>query len=420
MPNGTDCAAILQTEAVCVPTQWFIIDCTTSGRAAQWLRADLGNAIDYLHLTAHHDVDAAAAKATLIALRPKALHALYEAHDRRVREGTKGRLVVWVIADLAEPLGNRLLAELPLDVAQAMFWKTGTVPAVIRAAVGGDESDRVQYLKAVRDQYFSMPDFSLPYYGNHEAGRLYANEFDSTLLSPTDEELRAVVEHLVPLHVDESHFAKAHLQRHSAGGIFVIEEVMGQSLRWRKIDWLAVTAYPYFRRLWQLPQDDVLELLDYRRCPARAKDPWAALKDRQREKDWHHLDLDGAANVLLEGEEQAYRVTPGDHETRLLLVEFIARHQLHADVLRQCEVGRLEAGPDADPRWIKAQALAYHGLGDEPRAKGLLTEYRQRLQSRSDPSAQTLDEIGSIALMEGDFATALSGGSLPMIETYTG
>ncbi len=41
MPNGTDCSGILQTEALCVPTQWFVSDCTKDGRIAQWLRADI-------------------------------------------------------------------------------------------------------------------------------------------------------------------------------------------------------------------------------------------------------------------------------------------------------------------------------------------------------------------------------------------
>jgi hypothetical protein len=32
MPSGSDCCAILQTEAVVVPTQWFVLDCTADGR----------------------------------------------------------------------------------------------------------------------------------------------------------------------------------------------------------------------------------------------------------------------------------------------------------------------------------------------------------------------------------------------------
>jgi hypothetical protein len=47
---GTNRSAVLRTEALCAPTQWFVLDCTGDGRAAAWLRADLTNEVDYLHV----------------------------------------------------------------------------------------------------------------------------------------------------------------------------------------------------------------------------------------------------------------------------------------------------------------------------------------------------------------------------------
>jgi hypothetical protein len=403
MPNGTDCSNILQTEALCVPTQWFVLDCARDGRVSKWLRADLSGEIDYLHLDA--DADAVDAKAALKKLRPKVLRELADTGDRRRSEGSLGRLVVWIIADLAEPLGNLLLAELPLDLSNATFWSSSNVPAVIRAGIGGSAADRRRCLSVVRDQYFGRPDFSKPYYGKHEPGQLYDNEFDSTLLCDNDDEMRSIIELLVPLHLAETKFAKAHLQRHQRGGMFVIEQVMKNSLQWRKIDWLAVTSYPYFRRLWTAGQQDILELLDYRRCPERANDPWAALKGRQREKNWNDLNLDPAAFNPLQDEEP-YRVTDGDHRTRFLLAGFLLRHKLNDDVFQQCEIGRAEGGYPNNPKWTKIEGLALSALGRKDEGRELLSVYRRKLQEERSPSADVLDEIASMALFEGEFQLA--------------
>jgi hypothetical protein len=401
MPNGTDCSNVLQSEALCVPTQWFFLDCTADGRAGEWLKADLGNDIDYFHL-ALRDVDP---ETCVISMRPAVLHAILDAHARRVAEGSKGRLVIWIVGHLGDPAEVRLLAELPLDVSNFMFWESGLVPIVIRCAVGGTDEDRHRYLRPVREQYFGLTDFSAPYYGKHDAGRVYGNEFDSTLLASDGAQLRKLVEYLVPLHVEEARFARAHLQRHSPGGMFVIEDVMRNSARWRKIDWLGVAAYPFFKRLWDLARDDVLEVLDYRRCPGRAKDPWAALSGRAREKNWDDLGLDPTPWNPFDG-ERAYRITPGDHPVRLRLAKFLLRQDAFAEVLEHCEIARAEGGYDAAERWLKAEAMARHGLGRKAEARALFAQYRQQLERVTDPSAELLDEIGGIALMEGDFTTA--------------
>ena len=289
------------------------------------------------------------------------------------------------------------------------------MPAVIRVGIGGGDQEREFYLGQVRDQYFGLPDFSGPYYGRHTPGQLYGNEFDATLLCPADDDAAAVLAHLVPLHLAETRFAKSHLHRHSPGGMMVIERVLAESMTWRKIDWFAVTAYPYFRRLWDARQDDILDVLDYARCPQRAADPWAAIKGRSREKNWDAFGLGAGGTDLLDG-EAAYRVTPGDHRTRLLLAGFLLNHREHADVLRHCDLARSGGGYDASDRWLRVEAFARLGLGDETQGRVLLAEYRRRLEAIPDPSAKVLDEIGSLALScrrTGRWRSSRAVGRLP-------
>jgi hypothetical protein len=400
VPNGTDCSNILQTEAICVPTQWFIVDCTKEGRIAPWLKADLSGEIDYFHCDGLCDPHAGFQQ-----LRPNVLHALLDAYHRRKAEGSRGRLVVWVIADLSEPLGNLLLAQLPLDIANLMFWESHLVPVVIRAGIDGTAEDRRRYLSCIRDQYFGLPDFSRPYYGKHTPGQIYGNEFDSTLLSPNDAGLRNIVEHLVTLHLAETRFAKSHLQRNSRGGILVIEQVMKESLRWRKIDWLAATSYPFFKRLWNTEREDILDLLDYSRCPARQQNPWATLQGRSREKNWNDLDLDPVKSDPLVG-QSPYRVSPGDHRTRLALAHFLLSHRLYEDVLAQCKVAQDEGGYRASDQWLKIEGLAQRGVGKDSESRKLFGQYREKLEADPSPTAQTFDEIASMALMERDFRSA--------------
>src|SRR5204862_2710 len=156
--------------------------------------------IDYLHRPPHAKA-ALDTKAALIAQRPGALHAVLDAHERRRAQGSKGRVVVWLVADLGDPAGRRMLAELPLDVANVLFRKAGEAPG-----------------------------------------------------------------------------------------------------------------------------DDLLEVLDYRRCPAREGDPWAAIKDRSREKNWDGIGYDlGPPGIDPMRGEAPYRITPGDHATRLHLAAFLHR-----------------------------------------------------------------------------------------------
>ena len=125
---------------------------------------------------------------------------------------------MWAVADLADPLGARWLAELPFDVANLMFWESGYVPGVLRVAVGGGDGDVRRYLSAVHRQYFGTVDFAKPYYGRHAPGDLYGNEFDSTLLCPDYAAAASLLGHLVALHLEETRFARAHLERTGPAG----------------------------------------------------------------------------------------------------------------------------------------------------------------------------------------------------------
>ena len=40
--------------------------------------------------------------------------------------GTRGRAVVWLFGDLCEPLSSLMLAELPIDVTNLLYWTSGT------------------------------------------------------------------------------------------------------------------------------------------------------------------------------------------------------------------------------------------------------------------------------------------------------
>lgn len=407
MPNGTDCSNLLQTEALCVPTQWVILDCTPEAVARPWLRKDVGDSIDFIELPRAElepGASAEAIKRALIAARPKVTGALLDAFERRKREGTHGRLVIWVIADLDDPLGRAALVELPLDLANLMFWKTGNVPGVIRGCFGGGGGARGQTLADIAPQYFKMADFSGPYYGRVEPGGIYANEFDSVLAAGDPDAIRRVVEHLVPLHISERNAARSRgAQLPSAGGVFVIEEAMAGSLAWRKIDWLAVSMYPYFARLWDADATDILDVLDFTRCPQRSKDPWAALKQRKREKSWDTLSLpDSRSDLALN--EGPYRISPGDTRARLELARFLLRSNLAEELQLQIEAAKREAR-ELPRDWMKLEGLLLHRMGKEG-ALDVLGAYRTALEAEPSPSAEMLDEIAGIALMERDFPLA--------------
>lgn len=85
-------------------------------------------------------------KQQLVQMRPVILEHLHATFNQRRRggptlpgggAGTRGRLVVFVVGDLANPLSRLLLEELPLDLTAFIHWKLGLHPALVRCALGG-------------------------------------------------------------------------------------------------------------------------------------------------------------------------------------------------------------------------------------------------------------------------------------------
>lgn len=409
MPNGTDCSSLLQTEALSVPTQWFILDCTAQGEVRSWIAEDQAPSVDCCLLPRPAGAGAAdsveALKRWLIGARPAVLAQLADSYERRFRDGTEGRLVIWVIADLSDALGALALAELPIDLSNRIFFSAGLAPAVLRCAIGGSDPERRRTLALLRPQYFDMPDYSRPYYDQWEPRQLYANEFDSTLLLPDRGALRRILSHLLPLHVEETARTLARLQRHREGGVLVIESAMARSRSLRRIDWLALAMYPHFPRLWDDTQDDILDVLDFRRCPERARDPWAALKQHERERGWDHLTLPAPTHDL-HFLEEPYRISPGDHRTRLPLAQLLARQGAEEEALAQLARARAES-TELPAGWLKLEGLIRHRQGQEEAARGLLRQYVDKLTAADpDPSDSVLDDLGSVQLLLRDFPRA--------------
>lgn len=409
MPNGTDCSSLLQTEALSVPTQWFILDCTAQGEVKSWITEDQAPSVDCCLLPRPAGGVAAdsveALKRAIIEARPAVLAQLADSYERRCRDGTEGRLVIWVIAELSDALGALALAELPIDLSNRIFFGAGLAPAVLRCAIGGSDEEKRRTLALLKPQYFDLPDYSRPYYDQWEPRQLYANEFDSTLLLPDRGALRRLLSHLLPLHVEETARTRARLQRHREGGVLIIESAMARSLSMRRIDWLALAMYPHFPRLWDDTQDDILDVLDFRRCPERARDPWAALKQHKRERSWDHLTLPEPTHDLLFLEEP-YRISPGDHRTRLPLAQRLARQGDEEEALAQLARARAES-PELPIGWLKLEGLIRHRQRQEDAARGLLSQYVERLSGANpEPADSVLDDLGSVQLLLRDYPRA--------------
>lgn len=404
MPNGSDCSNLLQTEPLSVPTQWFFLDCTTQGVIRDWIGEDVAPTVDYCLLPRPAQPEPGPAdsvealKRALIQLRPAVLAELGDSYERRLQTGTQGRLVIWIIADLSDPLGALALAELPIDLSNRIFFTTGLAPAVLRCAIGGSEEEKRRTLALIKPQYFDMPDYSRPYYERWEPRELYSNEFDSMLLFPDRDSLRRTLSHLLPLHAEETKRTLADLQPRRSGGMLVIETAMARSRTFRRIDWLAVAMYPYFPRLWDLAREDVLDVLDFSRRPERSADPWAALKRRKREASWDHLSL-GAPSHDLHLLEEPYRISPGDHQTRLPLARRLFRERSTEEAVDQLARARSDSA-DLPLPWLKLEGLILHGKGQEEAATALFRKYVERLAATNpEPSASVLDELGSVQLL---------------------
>lgn len=386
MPNGTDCSCLLQTEPLHVPTQWVFLDLTGPGLASPWLASE--QTVDYLHVIDRH----------------QAHDFLLSSYAARQHQGYRGRQVIWFLVDAADPRSREWGLDLPLELANLMFWESNQVPSVLRGLVGATE-DRAQLLSPLQYQYFAQPDFTGPYYGDHVPGQLYANEFDSCLVTDQVSTLHNLIQQLLPLHRQETRLAtQGGPDLRGSGGMLIIEHTMQASQSWRKIDWLSTAMYPYFPRLWDLDRSDLLKLLDISRCADRLTDPWAALKPLQRERDWEHLRLREV--VPPEPDLTPYRLPVTAVGPRLPLARFLQRHAQHLGVLEQCEAVRGRV--THEPMWLRVEGMSRLALDQPEIGKPLLRAYQDHLLDHCDGTPASYDQIWGMAMMLDDWPAVVA------------
>jgi len=56
--------------------------------------------------------------------------------------GSRGRLVVWVVAHISDDAGGMLLENLPIDITNLIHWKLGLKPVIFRCAIGGNQQQK--------------------------------------------------------------------------------------------------------------------------------------------------------------------------------------------------------------------------------------------------------------------------------------
>lgn len=386
MPNGTDCSCLLQTEPLHVPTQWAFFDLTSAATAFPWLGGEAS--LDYLKVDSSR----------------QAADFLLHSYEARLQQGCRGRQVIWFLVDLADAESRRCGLNLPLELANLMFWETNQVPSVLRVLLGPAQA-RQPLLRQLQYQYFAMPDFTGPYYGEHVPGRLYANEFDSCLVTENVATLQAVVRQLVTLHREETRLAtQGGPDLRGAGGLLIIEHTMQASQSWRKIDWLATAMYPYFPRLWDLDRKDLLEILDISRCAERLTDPWAPVKKMERERDWEHLRL-GPVDPP-EPDPTPYRLAPEAVRARLPLARFLQRHSQHLGVLEQCDAVRGRVHDE--PLWLRVEGMSRLALDQPELGKPLLQAYLNHLLADCDGTPAAYDQIWGMAMMLDDWPAVVN------------
>ncbi len=410
MPNRMDYCSISYTEPVYVPTQLLFIDCTKKRVAGFFVQADMESYIDYFAVfrpETNSQSNSEEEKDLLIKIRPQILHYLDISYQQYIDQGTAGRLVIWLISDLTDSFGQRMLTELPLDISNMFFWKTGKIPLIIRAGVGGNKAQRQKYISSIQEQYFSLDSFSIPYQNRHRKNKIYNNEYDISILFSHFSALDRVMKHILPLHYEESEKAIAKGENSTKSGMLGVEESLNFSLQWRKLDWFSLTQTQYIPRLWFSEHADILDILDYQRCPERIADLFAPLKNFRREKNWDNLKLPRYSKVMWK--EKPYRVTTGDYQTREHLIQFNQRYGLWKHSLKLIEHAQKES-LDLPVVWRKLEAISRYYLGQKEHAQKLFASYRMCLDDDPMKSAETYDEMARIWLMEEQYENAYNCG----------
>jgi hypothetical protein len=124
-------------------------------------------------------------KREYIKVRPLIMKSFLESYNIRIKEGTKGRLVVWVVGDLNFRWSTHLIQQIPFDLgsyplfinmannvcftANLSFWKQKLVPPVLRVATTfqtphkhdvATDTLKQAFLAGLHSQYFELPPYS--------------------------------------------------------------------------------------------------------------------------------------------------------------------------------------------------------------------------------------------------------------------
>lgn len=362
------------TEHMCVPTQWFVVDATGNHRYVDLIKQTKGafGSVDYIRvpwfLDDENDVDEAddnlasgprsiyarahkmtetELKQQLVQMRPVILEHLHATFNQRRRggptlpgggAGTRGRLVVFVVGDLANPLSRLLLEELPLDLTAFIHWKLGLHPALVRCALGGGAlpQDRNSFLAGMERQYFNAEERLARTPAHVRAWR--TNDFDTCILGECEDRFKEVMARLLALHVADMQIIGQQVSRqHLAPGEVL---VMDPTYRWRRVNWFALAQPDVVPRLWRFTNDPgsdeseaLLDLLDGTRKIAQGG---GGLQLR-REANWQHLGLveEVYTRPYTLCEEDEYRVTAGDERTRRELIHYLQKTKLYEESLLQ-------------------------------------------------------------------------------------
>eukprot|EP01129_Flabellula_baltica_P001556 TRINITY_DN11513_c0_g1_i1.p1 TRINITY_DN11513_c0_g1~~TRINITY_DN11513_c0_g1_i1.p1 ORF type:complete len:769 (+),score=140.61 TRINITY_DN11513_c0_g1_i1:50-2308(+) len=419
---------ILQSEILCVPTLWIVIDVSVSGFVERILdRHILNDKTDtfFAYLRAYDPfVDT---KKEYMDIREGIIQRVIDVVESDHR--SKNRIVIWVVGEIEDNSSSFLLRELPLDISNRFYWSYKHIPSILRFSIPGPTKKVFnRYLSYLKYQYYHLPEFDVQ---NEEKDTnnltIYGNQYDSCVVG-SEEDITEIFDFLIELHLEETAYACENLSfiPHSGGELFIVNGLVSSVSNWRRIDWLSTTQVQYFKRLWLLSSQkhEFMKILDYRSWKARfiKLDPGLidsltkeekTLKREKREPNWDKI-LDD--NKIIEKrmpiykEKNFYRIT-GDNVTAYRsLCSCLYRRKNFDSCVRT--IDNLNS---SDPGLLKIKGMAMIKMGDES-GKEYVHQYRVTLEEELSSSRVSRDidkmqesikctEIAKMALLEDAYET---------------
>lgn len=266
----------------------------------------IGDFIDYLKYPENDDFnnvdenDSSMMKDFYIKIRPKLLDMFNLSYDISISNGTKGRIVVWVIGNLNHKYSSLLLNELPLDISNLCHWKHKFIPAIIRVGIHDDNDDLMnlnikQFLHVLSFQYFKLHQFNVkddinelkeslkdqslnlneidkPMDKSDELKfTIKGNPYDIFILVKDINDLYHLLDKIFSLHKHEINYLKTNrsFMIGSGGNLYLVDNKLITSYSpWRRLDWLTMAQTSFMPRLWIMNKksnlDEFIHLLDYR------------------------------------------------------------------------------------------------------------------------------------------------------------